>query len=34
MDAQKHAVGFYEKFGFKVTSEDFGKRVLFITLWN
>jgi len=23
MDAQKHAVGFYEKFGFKVTSEDF-----------
>lgn len=23
MDAQKYAVGFYEKFGFKVTSEDF-----------
>lgn len=23
MDAQKHAVGFYEKFGFTVTSEDF-----------
>lgn len=23
MDAQKHAVGFYEKFGFQVTSEDF-----------
>lgn len=23
VDAQKHAVGFYEKFGFKVTSEDF-----------
>lgn len=23
MDAQKHAVGFYKKFGFKVTSEDF-----------
>lgn len=23
MDAQKHAVGFYEKLGFKVTSEDF-----------
>lgn len=23
MHAQKHAVGFYEKFGFKVTSEDF-----------
>lgn len=23
MDAQKHAVGFYEKFGFVVTSDDF-----------
>lgn len=23
MDAQKHAIGFYEKFGFKVTSEEF-----------
>ena len=23
MDAQKHAVGFYEKFGFKVTSDEF-----------
>ena len=23
MDAQKYAVGFYEKFGFEVTSEDF-----------
>lgn len=23
MDAQKYAVGFYEKFGFKVTSDDF-----------
>ncbi len=23
MDAQKHAVGFYEKFGFKVVSDDF-----------
>lgn len=23
MNAQKHAVGFYEKFGFKVTSNDF-----------
>lgn len=23
MDAQKHAVGFYEKFNFKVTSDDF-----------
>lgn len=23
MDAQKHAVGFYEKFGFKAVSEDF-----------
>lgn len=23
MHAQKHAVGFYEKFGFKVTSDDF-----------
>lgn len=23
MDAQKYAVGFYEKFGFKVTSKDF-----------
>ena len=23
LDAQKHAVGFYEKFGFKVTSEEF-----------
>lgn len=23
VDAQKHAVGFYEKFGFKVTSDDF-----------
>ena len=23
MDAQKHAVGFYEKFGFKVVSNDF-----------
>lgn len=23
MNAQKHAVGFYEKFGFKVTSDDF-----------
>ncbi len=23
MDAQKHAVGFYEKFGFKVVSSDF-----------
>ena len=23
LDAQKYAVGFYEKFGLKVTSEDF-----------
>ena len=23
MDAQKHAVGFYEKFGFQVVSDDF-----------
>lgn len=23
MDAQKHAIGFYEKFGFKVTSDEF-----------
>ena len=23
MDAQKHAVGFYEKFGFKIVSDDF-----------
>lgn len=23
IDAQKHAIGFYEKFGFKVTSEEF-----------
>ncbi len=23
MDAQKHAVGFYEKFGFETTSTDF-----------
>ncbi len=23
MDAQKHAVGFYEKFGFQVTSDEF-----------
>ncbi len=23
MDAQKHAIGFYEKFGFKIVSNDF-----------
>ena len=23
MDAQKHATGFYEKFGFQITSDDF-----------
>ncbi len=23
MDAQKHAIGFYEKFGFKITSDEF-----------
>ena len=26
IDAQKHAVGFYKKFGFRVSSDDFFRR--------